>query len=701
MKIALRILGGAVALLVAVAGVGFFVLRSMDFNAYRGLIAEQVKAATGRELSIAGKLNLRISLTPSVTMETVKFANAPWGSRKDMIILARLAAEVQLLPLLGGEVRINRLVLSGLDVLLEVDDQGRANWDLVLTETPHGRETTSDGAPEILLANSVLFRDIKLAYRDARDGFFFATTVQSFALEAKDAGSPMSMTLKAAFADVPVSASGRLGSLKTLAEGGRYPIHLDVDAAGLKARAEGHIEDPRAAKGIDFRFAIKSDKFSSTIAAIQPSVPAVRDWNAPAVPVEAGFHLKGQGKSYSLDGLKARAGGSDLSGSIQVALGGRIPEFSGSLGSTRIDMNELFPPGLQTKPAIDGRVFSADPLPLETLQAFNVNFAAKIETVVLPGGIGVRNANARVVLKDGRLEVPLMFVAGGGQMKSDLTFDRTRAAAAMTLGLTGTGIDWGQILSDAGWTQAVGESKAEIAANLKGTGRSVREIMGGLDGEAKLVVGPGRIHNKTLDLAGGDFAGQVLGAVNPFAKTDEFSALHCAVARFSVKNGVAEARDGLALETGKMTVTGSGRVDLRNETLDLAFRPEARQGIGVGNVVGLVRITGTLAEPSVGIDPLEAVKSALDAGASIVTLGLSETAKSLFGGGKSATTVPPCQIALGAKPQAEPAVPSATRPQPAQDSPVKQPIKKDEGVGGAIRGVGEGLSRGLKGILGQ
>ncbi len=710
MKMFLKVFGGALALLVAAVLAGFFVLRSMDFNPYRGLIAEQVKMATGRELAIAGKLNLRISLTPSLTVENVRFANAPWGSRKDMIVLARLAAEVRLLPLLGGEVRINRLVLSGLDVLLEVDGQGRANWDMAPAETPRGQGATGQSAPAIPLVNKVLLRDIKLAYRDARDGFSFAATVQSFAWEAGDAGSPINVTLKAVFADVPMSASGRLGGLKALTEGGRYPVHFDVDAAGLKARAEGHIEDPRAAKGIDLRLGLKSDNLATTIAALRPAVPAAKGWNAPAVPLEATLHLKGQGKNYSLDGLKARVGGSDLSGGVRAAFGGRVPEFSGSLASARLDLNEIFPPaaGSATEPAGDGRVFSADPLPLEAMRAFNADLAAKIETAVLPGGIGVRNANARVVLKDGRLAIPLTFVAGGGSLKGDLTFDGTRPNTVIALRLDGAGIDGGQILSDAGLGEAVRDSRIEIAADLKGAGRSAREIMGSLDGEAKLVVGPGRMHNKVLDLAGGDLAGQVLGAVNPFAKTDEFSTLHCAVARFSVKGGVADARDGLALETGKMTVAGSGRVDFRDETLDLAFRPEARQGIGAGDVVGLVRITGTLAEPSVGIDPLETVMSALGAGASIVTLGLSETAKSLLGGGKSATTVSPCQVALGIKPQAQPQVPSSTRTQPAkpakqpaQAPPAKGPAKEDEGVGGAIRGIGEGITKGLKGILGQ
>ena len=128
MKRAWTILTVIAVLLVAVVVAGVAVLTSMDFNEYRGLIAEQVKAATGRDLTIAGDLRLDISLTPAVAVEGVTFANAPWGSRPEMVTLRRLEVEVELLPLLTGDVRVTRVVLIGLDALLETDAKGRGNW---------------------------------------------------------------------------------------------------------------------------------------------------------------------------------------------------------------------------------------------------------------------------------------------------------------------------------------------------------------------------------------------------------------------------------------------------------------------------------------------------------------------------------------------------------------------------------------------
>ena len=62
-------LGGHVAVAVAVVVAGIAILTSIDFNEYRGLIAEQAKALTGRDLTINGSLNLELSLNPAVAVE--------------------------------------------------------------------------------------------------------------------------------------------------------------------------------------------------------------------------------------------------------------------------------------------------------------------------------------------------------------------------------------------------------------------------------------------------------------------------------------------------------------------------------------------------------------------------------------------------------------------------------------------------------
>lgn len=686
MKLLIRIIGGTVVFTIAVIVAGVAILKSMDFDSYRGLIAERAKAATGRELVIAGPLKLEISLTPALAVEGVSFANASWGSRKDMLALKRLAAEVRLMPLLKGEVQVSRLVLDGLDVLLEVDKQGRANWDIApaASAAPAGG-TDRRALPQF---NKVEARDVRIAYRDARDGTAHDLAVNSATVVGKDADSPIDVAMKFTHKGRSVSATARLGSLNTFAQANnRYPVRLFMETPGLKASFEGHIVDPRAPKEFEFTAALNGESFAAFLPPAQ----------APSVgPLKAGFRIKGKGRDIVIEGIEASAGQSDFVGSARVSLAARVPEISASLRSRRLDLKELLPAAKTPGPAPTkgGRVFPDDPLPLEAFRAINADVGYKAETIVMPGGISVRDVDMKATLKDGRLALPIALVAAGGAVKTETTLDGSQTPARIAFRMNGDKVDWGRLLADAGMAEAVWDSKAEAAIDARGAGNSVRAILANLEGEAKVVFGPGRIGNKYLDLAGADALTAVVTALNPFVKSDEFSTLNCAVARFKAVKGVAETRDGLAIETGKMTVVGGGRVDLGMETLDLSFKPEARQGLGIGfgNLVGRVRIQGTFAEPSYGLDPLAAVTGTVGAVTGAVTGGLSAITGALTGE-RAKTETSPCQAALGLVPRPQTAPAQPTSPKPTED--------KKEGLGGTVRGIGEGIGRSLKDILGR
>jgi uncharacterized protein involved in outer membrane biogenesis len=58
------ILAGLVMLLVALGATVVAIVKSTDFNAYKDWVAGQVKAATGRDLVLAGNVDVGLSLSP-------------------------------------------------------------------------------------------------------------------------------------------------------------------------------------------------------------------------------------------------------------------------------------------------------------------------------------------------------------------------------------------------------------------------------------------------------------------------------------------------------------------------------------------------------------------------------------------------------------------------------------------------------------
>ena len=119
-----------VAALFVVAMIGVaVVISTLDVNQYKGDLIEAVEQATGRELQIGSDLQFAVSLIPTVVIEDVKFSNASWGSKPEMLTLNKFEIEVALLPLLSGNIQVNRVIFLEPDIFLETNKNGEANWD--------------------------------------------------------------------------------------------------------------------------------------------------------------------------------------------------------------------------------------------------------------------------------------------------------------------------------------------------------------------------------------------------------------------------------------------------------------------------------------------------------------------------------------------------------------------------------------------
>ena len=755
-----KILSGIVIGLVALVVAGVAILTSLDFNDYKGVIADQVKAATGRELAITGALDLDISLNPALTLEGLSFANAAWGSRPAMVSLKRLEAEVELMPLLTGEVRVKRLVLIGLDVLAETDAQGRGNWVFAATATAEPAEAGASGGT-LPVVERVRIQDVTLVYADGRTGERTTLGIKSLEANAQGLDAPLAFDLAGAYNGADFRATGRLGSLRRLLEGGApLPVSLNAEALGATLGVEGAIAEPSQAKGIDLAFNVEGGELQATLRAAQALVPALGDLALPAIGpyslaarikgspdkmsaediavtvgraeqvllnikgvladaqrlkgldvtvavegrdigpfgalaggplpkvppfrIEAG--LKDQAGGYVVEGLDLKVGGSDLAGRLAVILEAERPRIDAALTANLIDLDAQLPPG-EKKPAPTDvkRLFPDDPLPLAALDTAEAKVTVRVKRMV-GGGAPIEDLAVDLSLRKGRLEVTRLNAGlAGGAIDASLGLD---GALGLNARLNVKGVDTGALLKTMKLTELLQGGLLDGKIELKGRGASVRGLMGSLTGEVVVTLGKGRVHNSAIDLAGADLASKAFASLNPLAEKEEYTELSCGALRFILKDGMATAEKGIAVQTPKMNVVGSGTINLKTEEIDFAVKPEARQGLGINlaSVAGMVRATGTLAEPTVGLDKLGAATGALSVGAAIATGGLSLLAEGLVG--RATADENACQTALGKTVAAKPAA--------AQPPPPPAAKKKEEGgFGGFLKGLGKSLDQTL------
>jgi len=86
--------GGVLLIFGLLAGLVLIGPSLVDWNAWKGPLAEAVRRATGRELAIAGDLSLELLPRPRLVARTVSLGNAAEGSAQEMVRVDRLEARL-------------------------------------------------------------------------------------------------------------------------------------------------------------------------------------------------------------------------------------------------------------------------------------------------------------------------------------------------------------------------------------------------------------------------------------------------------------------------------------------------------------------------------------------------------------------------------------------------------------------------------
>jgi uncharacterized protein involved in outer membrane biogenesis len=578
-------------LIAAIVG-GIAVLKSMDFNQYKSEITAEVNKATGRDLVIAGDLGVEISLNPVVAVEGVGFANADWGSRPEMVVIDRFEARVAVLPLLFGRLEISRLVLVGADILLEVNEEGRANFAFgepaaADPEGEAGKMELPIGAREVAIEDSVV------TVSNAVTGANYQVRIDELTLKGESLDDPVNLVFGGSYNEVPVAASATPGTPSAmLSPDSPWPVDMTLEAGGAKIEIKGAIAQPTAASGIDLAISVAGEELGDLSALAGAEVPKLG-------PYSLSGKLTGDAVSaLTFAGLEAGLASSDLGGEINVRLDGERPAITATLTAETVDLTALGGGGGGESGKKSDKLFPADPLSLDGLKAVDAKLQLKAKAIVVAGA-RLEEATLGVALDGGNLVVkPIQGMLAGGAMDGSVQLDGRKKAASLMAKLIVRKIDLGRMAKEMADTDML-EGHASLKIDVAGAGSSVAAIMASLDGAAGIVMGKGRMKSAALNtLIGGPT--QILSDV--FTGGDsEYTAINCAVVRFPVTKGVATA-EPLVLDTEVAAFVGEGTIDLGSEALALVIEPEVKKTTISAAVP--VNIGGTLANPRYSLDNL-------------------------------------------------------------------------------------------------
>ncbi len=698
MKKSVKIISVIGVLLIGLVVAGIAILKSIDFNEYKGLIAEQAKAATGRDLKIAGDLNLEISLTPRVAVNGVSFSNAAWGSRPEMMTVRRFFAEVSLVPLLSGEIKVNRVVLEGVDLLAEKNKAGQANWEIGAPAKPQKSPAADGGKFTLPEVNNVSIKDVKITYKDAQAGQDYALALDSVDLSADGVEAPLMLNVMGSVNGQAFSVGGNVGSIAALGGGGQFPLKLDIAALGAKIGLDGKAGVPGGQPTADLKLSVDGASLDDTLkaaAALAPAVGGVKPPVSGAYKLAARVKLDGPTK-IALTGLEAGIGALSVSGRVAADLAGERPVIDVALTTDTLDLDALLPKGGEKpKPSAgDGRVFPNDPLPLDGLKAANAKVSFQANKIIVQG-LTISNVKLGVDLKNGRLRVtPLAAAVADGKIDGDVTLDGSKSTPTLKAKLAVAGLDYGQLLEQRGLTD-IAQGKADVDVNVSGAGGSVRKLMAGLNGKTRIVTQNGQLKSGALNIISTDLTNVL--------NSEDDKKIICGVVDFDIVKGMANVRSIVA-ETGGISVVGTGSANLADETLKLRIDPRSKRANLAAAAMVPVNLNGTFAKPGVEVDAAAAAGNvaagAARVGTAIATGGLSLLVEKVAKETVAKTdNTDYCTPALAGKKVVPGEMTEANSTAKASDAGAATAPKKDSTP--SLDSIGKDIGSGLKSLFGN
>lgn len=579
------------------------------WNWLRGPLAHEISHRLNRPVAITGNLEVHPwSWSPTATINGLVIGNTPWAGRKPLATLPRLTVQVKILPLLKGQVILPLVEANRPDVGLLRDARGRANWDF------HPERPQPLKLPAI---NHLIIQGGAVRFDDVKRRLFFTGTVSTneqvvgygrghFALEGQG-------TLNGERFVAHVTG----GPLVNVDPGRPYDFDSHIVAGDTRVNLTGRIDHPFDFAALSGRFSVAGDDLADLYRITGLAFP-----NTPPYSLAAGFARRGS--VYALQSIRGRAGQSDIEGALTVDDHTGRPFVKGDITSRRLRLADLAavvggvpkhaPPQALSpvqkvetaKLRAEHRIFPDTHLDVTRVRAMDAKVhyrAASVDAGRLP----IRALRLDVNLDHGVLEVnPLDMILPQGRLAGMIRIDARRPVPAEAVDIRLTNARLENLVAAKPGADPPLEGGLYARMKLSSVGDSVRAAAAHANGAVTVVVPSGDIRQTFAELMGID---ATRGLYLLLTKSSKETTLRCAVADFQARNGVMNL-DRAIMDTGVVTVTGSGQIDLRQETLNLQLKGKPKK-FELLHVRAPITIKGSLVQPKVGVDIVKAAPQAI------------------------------------------------------------------------------------------
>jgi AsmA protein len=559
-------------LLTLVLAVVAYIAATFDPNEHKPRLIQLVKDQTARTLIIPGEIKL--TFFPRIGAELGRVSLSEPRSEQVFAAAEQLRVSVALLPLLTRDIRVDQVLVDGLDVKVRRERDGRFNFDDLMTQAPGAAKPAAPAEaaatlnpPRIDIAGLTL-SNARLQYTDVAQGQSVDVSRLSLSTGAIRDGQKAALSLSADIA----------GKEPALA----LKLALRVDYTPALAQQAMRLDQ------LDFKLngaaaGLQDLQLKLDLASVQASAQKIEgqgltlDLSAPG-PAGARLSLKAQGQA-SVD-LAREVVQLALDGTLDsttLALKAGVQKFARPAISFDLALGELdvdrylskaqagVPPATGTAPA------GAEPeISLAALRGLDLRGTLKVATLKV---MNLKTTGLRLQLKaqNGLAELnPVTASLYGGGVNGRLLAD-ANAGQRLVAKLDLRGIQIGPLMKDLLDQQPL-DGRGNVALDLSTGGATVSQFKKRLNGTVGVQLSDGALNG--VDIAGALRnakarlgGGSPEGTTGAQQKTDftEFSA------SLKITDGVAR-NDDLSAKTPLLRLGGAGTIFIPEDRIDYTLK---------------------------------------------------------------------------------------------------------------------------------
>ncbi|RPI75766.1 MAG: AsmA family protein [Desulfobacteraceae bacterium] len=416
-----------------------------------------------------------------------------------------------------------------------------------------------------------------------------------------------------------------------------WSLDLNFKALETLGALNGTFQGQGEKLTFDFDFAVEGEHLARTL--------RIKNQQPFDEPFKISGHVRNRGSALLIfSKVSARLAQSDLGGVVKIDYSHKPLQIRAALQARRLDLRRYLKEAFNYKkeecPANSAqpcKVFSPALFRLTLPRHIETTCALKIDQLILPQ-LSVAHIKAGVRQTKTDLFIQLTGSAvSGGSLNGFLSMKPDSLQTALDLQIKGRDLELGQMPQDLHLQNTI-QGRMDLDIRLRSRGQSVAALMAGLDGYTILAMKAGQINNKFIGRMRMDLATGLFSLFNQ-PQEDDFVQIHCFVSRFDIEKGFVKTTV-LLLDTPASRIVGQGTIDLGTEELNLKLRPLPKKGLGVkgvgrirlslGSLAKPFKLSGTLAKPTLGLDPAQAFITVGKFVAGAAAFGFAGLAVALF-----------------------------------------------------------------------